>query len=409
MKNKTLNLKKGDTPVRASEALVIEPAKSWERLQQAKDLFVDIEVQAQEHHQQFLNKLMEYERREYLRYEPYQRGADREDQSNGFYTRSLSTRAGLLKLKVPRSRSGDFQSQVIPRYQRRQELVNQTLREVFLLGISTRQAGRALATLVGESVSASTVSQVSKVLDEAVNQWHRRPLSDHYQYLLLDGVSVRIRLAGKVQRRVALCAYGITQEGHRELIDFLLVKAEGEDTWHNFLSELWRRGLKGAALKLVATDGQLGLIKALARLWPRLAHQRCWAHKLRNLENKLKASQRSCLEEAKLIYQAKNGKAALQCFRQWHTRWHNHAPKAVACVAEDIEQLLAFFDCPQEHWKRVRTTNIIERLFVEVRRRIRKMCAFTTRSSCERILYAVFKRMNDQWTLHPLKAFTQNN
>lgn len=409
MKNKTLDLKKGDTPVRASEALVIEPAKSWQRLQQAKDLFEDIEVQAQEHHQRFLNLMMEHERREYLRYEPYQRGPERTDQSNGFYTRSLSTRAGMLKLKVPRSRSGKFQSQIIPRYQRREALVNQTLKEIFLLGISTRQAGRVLATLVGESVSASTVSEVSKVLDQAVNQWHRRPLKDHYQYLLLDGVSVRIRLGGRVQRRVALCAYGITQDGKRELIDFLLVKAEGEDTWHNFLSDLWRRGLKGAVLKLVATDGNPGLIQALARLWPRLAHQRCWAHKLRNLENKLKASQRSCLEEAKLIYQAENGKAALKCFRKWENRWRKEAPKAVACVAEDIEELLAFFDCPKEHWKRIRTTNVIERLFVEVRRRIRKMCAFTTRSSCERILYSVFKRINDQWTLHPLKAFTQNN
>ena len=409
MKRKTLNLKKGDTPVRASEALVIEPAKSWERLQQAKDLFEDIEAQAKQQHQQFLNKLMEYERREYLRYEPYQRGPDRRDQSNGFYNRALSSRAGLLKLKVPRSRSGEFQSQIIPRYQRRQALVNETLKEVFLLGVSTRQAGRALAKLVGESVSASTVSQVSKVLDDAVNEWHRRPLTDRYQYLLLDGVSVRIRLAGQVKRRVALCAYGITQEGKRELIDFLLVKAEGEDTWHNFLSDLWRRGLKGAALKLAATDGHPGLIKALGRLWPRLAHQRCWAHKLRNLENKLKASQRSCLEQAKLIYQAENGKAALKCFRDWQSRWQKEAPKAVQCVVEDIEELLAFFDCPKKHWKRIRTTNVIERLFVEVRRRIRKMCAFTTPSSCERILYSVFKRTNDQWSLHPLNDFTQKN
>jgi transposase-like protein len=409
MKNKTLDLVKGDTPVRASEALVIEPAKSWQRLQQAKDLFEDIEVQAQEHHQQFLNKLMEYERREYLRYEPYQRGPERTDQANGFYARSLSTRCGMLKLKVPRSRSGGFLSQVIPRYQRRVELVNQALREVFLLGVSTRQAGRALATLVGEKVSASTVSEISKVLDESVNQWHRRPLLDHYQYLLLDGVSVRIRLGGRVQRRMALCAYGITQQGQRELIDFLLVKAEGEDTWHNFLSDLWRRGLKGSTLKLVATDGQAGLIRALARLWPRLAHQRCWAHKLRNLENKLKASQRSCLEEAKLIYLAANGKEAQKRFGKWQKRWQLRAPKAVACLAEDLEELLAFFDCPPKHWKRVRTTNVIERAFVEVRRRIRKMCAFTTRSSCERILYAVFKRMNDDWTLHPLKDFTQKN
>jgi transposase-like protein len=409
MKNKPLNLKKGDTPVRASEALVIEPAKSWQRLQQAKDLFEDIEVQAQEHHQQFLNKLMEYERREYLRYEPYQRGPERSDQANGFYPRSLSSRSGLLKLKVPRSRSGAFQSQVIPRYQRRVELVNQALREVFLLGVSTRQAGRALATLVGEKVSASTVSEVAKVLDESVGQWHRRPLLDHYQYLLLDGVSVRIRLGGRVQRRMVLCAYGITRQGHRELIDFLLVKAEGEDTWHNFLSDMWRRGLKGTALKLAVTDGQAGLIRALARLWPRLAHQRCWAHKLRNLENKLKASQRSCLDQAKLIYLAPNGRQAQKRFDHWQKRWQLGAPKAVACLEEDLEELLAFFECPQKHWKRVRTTNVIERAFVEVRRRIRKMCAFTTRSSCERILYAVFKRMNDDWTLHPLKDFTQKN
>ena len=409
MKNKTLNLKKGDTPVRASQALVIEPAKSWQRLQQAPEFFVDLDEQVQQQHQQFLNKLMEYERQTYLRFEPYQRDPERTDQANGFYKRPLTTRFGQVKLKVPRSRSGKFQTQIIPRYQRRQEVVKDALREVFLLGVSTRQAGRALSKLVGESVSASTVSEVSKVLDESVNQWHHRDLQDHYQYLLLDGVSVRIRLGGKVKRRLILCAYGITLKGKRELIDFLLVKAEGEDTWHNFLMDLWRRGFKGKALKLIATDGHPGLIRTLARLWPRVAHQRCWAHKLRNLENKLKVSQNECLQEAKLIYQAESGKEALKLFKKWQSRWQQRAPKAVTCLADDIEELLAFFECPKKHWRRVRTTNVIERLFVEVRRRIRTMCAFTTRSSCERILYAVFKRMNDQWTLHPLKDFTQNN
>lgn len=409
MKNKTLNLKKGDTPVRASEALVIEPARSWQRLQQAKEFFADLEDQTQEHRQAFLNKLMEYERQSFLKCQPYERVAQRTDQANGFYERSLVSRSGLVQLKVPRSRSGAFQTQVVPRYQRREALVDQTLREVFLLGVSTRQAGRALATLVGDAVSASTVSQVSKVLDKVVSAWHQRPLRDIYQYLLLDGVSVRIRLAGTVKRRMALCAYGITLEGRRELLDFLLVKAEGEDTWHNFLSELWRRGFKGKALKLVATDGQAGLARALARLWPRVPHQRCWAHKLRNLENKLKASQRPCLEEAKLIYQAENSKEALKTFRQWQKRWQARAPKAVACMQEDLEALLAFFEMPQKHWKRIRTTNVIERLFVEVRRRIRKMCAFTTTSSCERILFAVFNRMNEHWTDHPLNDFTQKN
>jgi transposase-like protein len=288
-------------------------------------------------------------------------------------------------------------------------VINEALKQVFLLGVSTRQTGRALATLVEEAVSAATVSAVAQALDVSVSRFHRRRLADHYRYLILDGVSVRIRLVGKVQRRMVLCAYAITAEGQRELIDFQIVKAEGEDTWYGFLWNLWSRGLHGEFLELIATDGQPGLIKALGRLWAAVPHQRCWAHKLRNLENKLKASQRPCLEEAKLIYQAEHRSEALRRFRQWKQRWQFRAPKAVACLETDLEELLAFFDCPRAHWKRLRTTNVIERLFVEVRRRIRTMCAFTTRSSSERILYSVFDRMNSQWSRHPLSAFTQNS
>jgi transposase-like protein len=208
---------------------------------------------------------------------------------------------------------------------------------------------------------------------------------------------------------MVLCAYGVTLEGKRELIDFQIVKAEGEDTWYGLLWNLWSRGLRGEFLELIGTDGQLGLAKAIARLWPAVPHQRCWAHKLRNLENKLKASQKPCLEEAKLIYQASNRTEGIQRFRQWKRRWQRQAPKAVACLEKDLEELLAFFDCPKVHWKRLRTTNVIERLFVEVRRRIRTMCAFTTRSSCERILFSVFDHMNQHWTRHPLPAFTHNS
>jgi transposase-like protein len=280
---------------------------------------------------------------------------------------------------------------------------------VFLLGVSTRQSGPALATLVGEAVSASTVSAVAKALDASVGQWHRRALGDEYRYLILDGVSVRIRLVGAVRRRMVLCAYGVRRDGRRELIDFMIVKAEGEDTWKNFLWDLYRRGLKGGPLELITTDGQLGAIKALRYVWPHVAHQRCWVHKLRNLEGRLKASQHQCLEEAKLIYQADHSKAALQAFRSWKKRWQKVAPGAVRCVEEDLEELLAFYCTPAAHWKRVRSTNIIERLFVEVRRRIRTMCAFTTQSSCQRILFSVFDRMNIYWSSHPLPAFTHNS
>lgn len=397
--------------MRACEALSYEPADCYRRLQAAKHefFFEDFEDIMKERQRLFVEELMRYERQCFLNVQPYERGEQRVDQANGFYQRRLTTRTGVLDLKVPRTRSGHFRSQVLPRYQRREPAVDQALKQVFLLGVSTRQAGQALASLVGEAVSAATVSAVAKALDVAVHSFHHRRLVDHYRYLILDGVSVRIRLVGKVQRRMVLCAYGITTTGLRQLIDFQIVKAEGEDSWYGFLWNLWSRGLRGEFLQLIATDGQAGLIRAVSRLWSAVPQQRCWAHKLRNLENKLKASQRSCLEEAKLIYQSENPTQAIQQFRQWKRRWGRQASKAVACLEQDLESLLAFLECPKDHWRRLRTTNVIERLFVEVRRRIRTMCAFTTRSSCERILYSVFERMNLSWSRHPLSAFTQNS
>ena len=132
-----------------------------------------------------------------------------------------------------------------------------------------------------EAVSAATVSAVSKVLDQTVAGWHRRLLTDTYRYLIFDAVSVRIRLVGKVQRRVALCAYGIGEDGQRALIDFLLVRSESEENWRSLLEELWRRGLHGTKLRLITTDGNPGLIAALELVWPRVSLQRCWVHKLR--------------------------------------------------------------------------------------------------------------------------------
>jgi transposase-like protein len=280
--------------------------------------------------------------------------------------------------------------------------VTEAIKSVFLLGVSTRQAGVALASLLDDAVSAATVSKICKMLDGAVEAYHQRELADRYEYLLLDGVSVRLRLVGAVQRRMVLCAYGITAEGKRELIDFIIVKAEGEDTWKAFLLSLYRRGLSGEQLRMVVTDGQKGAAKAIAYVWPRAAHQRCWVHKLRNLSNRLKRSQQSCVAEARDIYEATNRTEALKVFRKWKLRWFKTAPQAVRCLEGDLEPLLEFFDCPRVLWKKLRTTNAIERLFVEVRRRIRTMCAFTTRSSCERILFSVFNRMNTYWETRPL-------
>jgi len=390
--------------MRANSALVIEPAQSWERLQAVNPEFFyeNLDELLQEQYQAILNQLMLFEREQFLRVHPYQRHAARLDQSNGFYKRQLTTRCGRMELSVPRTRSGLFHSQVIRRYQRRDKAVDEVIKGVFLRGVSTRQAGPVLAGLLDEAVSAATVSKVARMLDGLVEKYHRRPLCDRYEYLILDGVSVRIRLVGAVRRRMALCAYGITAEGKRELIDFMIAPAEGEDCWKGFLLDLSRRGFRGELLKLAVTDGNAGMAKALAFVWPRAAHQRCWVHKLRNLSNRLKASQQDCVSQARAIYEVSTRQEAVANFRRWKKRWHKEAPAAVTCLEKDLEALLEFLDAPPELWKKLRTTNIIERLFVEVRRRIRTMCAFTTRQSCERILFSVFDRMNSYWDSRPL-------
>ena len=166
----------------ANRALVIEPAASWRRLQQSNEFFFeDLEAQMKEHHRQFLEALMGYERQCFLNAHPYQRTAARVDQANGFYRRGLTTRLGVMDLKVPRTRSAGFHPQILPRYQRREPLINEALKQVFLLGVSTRQSGRALATLVEDAVSAATVSAVAKALDASVLAFHRRRLADWYR------------------------------------------------------------------------------------------------------------------------------------------------------------------------------------------------------------------------------------
>jgi putative transposase len=390
--------------MRANSALVIEPAQSWQRLQAANPEFFyeNLDELLQEQSQGILNQLMLYEREQFLRAHPYQRHEQRLDQANGFYERALITRCGRMELRVPRSRSGLFHSQVIRRYQRRDKAIDEVIKGVFLRGVSTRQAGPVLAGLLDEAVSAATVSKIAKMLDGLVDKYHHRVLCDRYEYLILDGVSVRIRLVGAVRRRMVLCAYGITAQGKRELIDFMIAPAEGEDCWKGFLIDLYRRGLKGEILKLIVTDGNKGMAKALGFVWPRAAHQRCWVHKLRNLSNRLKVSQQDCVNQARDIYQAATRQEAVAHFRRWKKRWWKEAPAAVACLEKDLEELLEFLDTPRRLWKKLRSTNVIERLFVEVRRRIRTMCAFTTRQSCERILFSVFDRMNTYWESRPL-------
>ena len=194
--------------------------------------------------------------------------------------------------------------------------------------------------------------------------------------------------------------------GQRRLLAFRLAQAESEAAWEAFLSQLRERGLGGQHLRLISTDGCPGLHAALETVYPYVPRQRCWVHKLRNgAALRTRSQQADCLAEAKAIYLAPTRRQAVQAYWAWAQRWRGEAPKAVACLERDLDELLNFLACPEAHRRKVRTTNAIERAFREVRRRTRPMSCFTNDASCERIIYAVVSHLNKSWEGHMLLEF----
>jgi putative transposase len=356
-----------------------------------------------------LESVLEEELLEQLQAQWYQRNPDRVDYRNGCYTRSLATRLGLIEnLHVPRSRQGAYQSQMLPHYQRYEASVEDMVQDAFLAGVSTRRVGAVLEPMIGEPVSAQTVSRITQRLDSAVTAFHKRDLADDAVYLFLDGVYVRVKGTDKVQRKPILVAYIIVTTGEKQLVGYRLADAESEAAWEAFLNELYQHGLKGKALKLVITDGNAGLHQALQTVYPYVPRQRCWVHKLRNVMVKLPVKQRdACLRDLRSVYTQATHTAARERYKVWVQRWEPTVPAAVECVRKDIDELLTFLDEPAGLWPTLRTTNAIERVFREVRRRTRPMTCFNNSASCDRIIYAVFCFQNEKWEGHPLDQFTQ--
>jgi putative transposase len=353
---------------------------------------------------------MEAELLEQLQASRYQRTELRMGSRNGYRYRDLLTQYGWLQIKIPRDREGKYQPDFIRRYQQRTTEVDNLIRDVFLSGVSTRQVGKVLAPLWGKEISPQTVSRVVSSLDSAVRLFHARFILDDYQYLFLDGITLKVKGVNGVKKRFVLCAYGITSKGTREIISFHQASSESEAQWETFLRDLYERGLVGKNLSLIVTDGCFGLHRALDMVYPYVSRQRCWAHKLRNVADKLpRKCQKECLKEAREIYEAKNKREAGRIFRNWSQRWSGVAPKAVSCLEEDLDELLNFLDSPKEHRKKVRTTNVIERAFREVRRRTRPMSCFQNPASVDRILFGVLSKLNRSWKEKPLLEFTHTS
>jgi putative transposase len=197
---------------------------------------------------------------------------------------------------------------------------------------------------------------------------------------------------------VVLVAMGITKAGEKRIVSFKQVESESEACWSGFLESLYARGLRGENLELIVTDGNPGIDGALDAMWSNIPHQRCWVHKLRNVVNKLrKSSRKECMREAKRIYLSETRREAVERFREWRSKWQGIEPKAVACLEKDIDKMLFFLELPEEDRATIRTTNPIERVFREVRRRTRTISCFTNRKSVDRMLYAVLTYQNRKW------------
>ena len=327
---------------------------------------------------------------------------------NGFYRRSLITQFGLIDgIRVPRLREGGFKSRVFRRYQRCEQLVEDLIRNIFLSGVSTRRVGAAVCALLETKISSMTVSRITRSLDKQVKAYHQRSLLDEYQYLILDGIRLKIRYNGSYHTRTVLVAYGITVFGKRELIDFRHAYGESQTAWEALLNSLYRRGLEGKNLRLIVMDGARGLKAAAELVYPEAKIQRCWVHKLRNVANLCPKKHQACVRKARKIYLSDNRTEALAMFKRWKQDWLSRCPKAVACLERDLDEMLNFLDCPKEHRIKIRTTNAIERSFREVRRRTNVFSCFSNTASTDRIIYAIFTHLNNGWKDGLLPGFTQ--
>jgi transposase-like protein len=330
------------------------------------------------------------------------------DRRNGSYKRRILTELGDIELSVPRTRTYSPVA-VVRSYARRTAEVDRMILACFVLGLSTRKVGEALLPILGRPVSASAVSQVAQSLDTVVAAFHRRPLQNRYKVLMLDGVVLSRKTGAGAVKRPVLVALGLLPDGRKEIIDFRLASSESAAEWHVFLDDLYRRGLTGDGLDMICVDGGQGLLATLPSVYRRVSVQRCWAHKIRNVLNKVRVADQKPVKRAlHKVMNAETLPQARAAARRFADRWEDAYPKAVRCLRDDLDDLLVCFRYKTlKERKRVRTTNAIERRFREVRRRTRPMGVFQDRTSMDRILFAVFTRENKSQNVSSLFLLTQ--
>jgi transposase-like protein len=323
---------------------------------------------------------------------PYQRTSARRDYRNGQYERGLVTSLGAVRLTVPRTRQG-FETEVFERYQRRQAELDVAIGEMFVKGVSTVGVGGIVEKLTGIKPSPTTVSRVHQTLAAEFKEWQTRPLASHYRYVFADGTYFTVIYEAEGHKMPVLAMIGITPDGWREVLLFTTGERENQTAWEDVLEQLKLRGVQQVDLWI--TDGNQAMLNAVTTKFPNAQRQRCVKHKMENVLSYVPQKQRAQVEpELKTIFYQPNREKAEQQLAAFNEKFARHYPSAVACLQRDVSACLTFYAFPEAHWKTLRTTNVIERLFQEVKKRSKKMnAAFRNEDSCLLLFYAVIRSL----------------
>lgn len=343
-----------------------------------------------------MQEVLEAEMGEALGAEKGERTPERLGYRSGSYSRTLITRVGKLELRVPQDRQGRFSTELFERYQRSERALVATLAEMYVQGVSTRKVKAITEELCGHAFSASSISAINKRLDESLKAFAERPLHEAFAYLILDARYEKVREAGVVTSHAVLIAVGIDWDGRRQILGVEMANRESRSAWKDFLVGLRARGLQG--VEFVVSDDHAGLVAAIGEVLPEAAWQRCYVHFLRNaLDHLPRKHADDCLQELRWLYDRRDLLEAKTDLGIWLAKWSGKYPRLVAWVEDNIEQTLTFFRLPRQHHKHLKSTNMLERLNEEIRRRTYVVRIFPNAQSCLRLVRALAVETNENW------------
>lgn len=344
-----------------------------------------------------INQVLDTQMTEHLGAAHYEHSEERIGYRNGTRIRTLYTRVGPLNLQVPQTRDGSFKTEIFKRYQRSEQAFVLGIMEMYLEGVSSRKVKKVTEQLCGTSFSKSTVSQLCSNLDERLNAWRNRPLNGkHYPFVIVDALFVKARRSQAIRSTGVLVAYGVDEEGTREPLDLMIADSENETSWEELFKRLKKRGLSG--VELVVSDNHTGLVNALHKQFQNAMWQRCQTHFMRNiLGHAPRRLKKEIASEVKLIFQADNKDTAIKLARDLIEKFEKDAEKAMDCLENGLEDAVAVLCLPEKYRKRLRTTNLAERMNEEIRRRERVIRIFPNDDAAQRLIGALLAEQYEEW------------